>query len=725
MVERLLVRRPRVRRPHGHGGPVQARLPAGRGRAACGPCRAPDRGAGQGRQGQLPGARQGAGHHHRHAAGRQARRWRRGGAGRRGPGAAGVDAQHQLEPAGGHAAAPGVGRGDFHRADGDHRPAPLRQEGRARGRRRRPHGHARAAGHAAAVAARHSAGRERPGAGDSAAQRRAHHLQGGGGGGCGNGPVRHRRHEHPRHAGPADHQRPATAGARGGPVPRAAHAAQHHQGGDEGRGHAACHAAAAGPADRGDPRRRVARGGVVRHRARAAGPDACPGAAVGDRGARYGERRARCAQGDPAAGAGRAAGRAAGHAGAAGRQLPDGGGAARRCAAGARRPQAGAAAPAGRGPARRARLVGQLPVRLPGAKGQQGHRPARCRAVAQRGRADAHLPGRRRLGLLLPAERRQCEPGQRHAHRLPTGRHTRSGRAVPRVHAACRSARGHGARADGFRGRTHPARLLEPAQGSGPAQAGGHRGAVAHGPCPGAAAREHHHRAQPVADACGDRLDQRAQAGAGRAAARAAPGRGDADPQGPPVLPGHQAAVQHRAAGLLVVADAERRREHRAPDAGRAGRPRVEGRHGAPGQRLHRAPAGRRMAHHHGQPVGRAGAGEVQRPLRVHAGGRHHPRYAGWPQRQRGLGQGGAGQGQRRHGRCAPDPLVRRARGARHAQEQRHVPAVGHGRWRGAAARGHAPGAGQAVAHAAVGGGRAAPAAVQRGLHPQAHGHAG
>ena len=40
-----------------------------------------------------------------------------------------------------------------------------------------------------------------------------------------------------------------------------------------------------------------------------------------------------------------------------------------------------------------------------------------------------------------------------------------------------------------------------------------------------------------------------------------------------PVVPGHQAHLQHRAGRLLAVADAKRRREHRAPDAGRDGRP--------------------------------------------------------------------------------------------------------------------------------------------------------
>jgi hypothetical protein len=70
------------------------------------------------------------------------------------------------------------------------------------------------------------------------------------------------QHQHPRHAGPADHQRPAAAGARGRPVPRADHAAQHHGQGDEGGGDAARHHADAGAADGRHPGRRSARSGL-------------------------------------------------------------------------------------------------------------------------------------------------------------------------------------------------------------------------------------------------------------------------------------------------------------------------------------------------------------------------------------------------------------------------------------------------------------------------------
>jgi hypothetical protein len=118
-----------------------------------------------------------------------------------------------------------------------------------------------------------------------------------------------------------------------------------------------------------------------------------------------------------------------------------------------------------------------------------------------------------------------------------------------------------------------------------------HRGAVALRQGPGPHAGQHHHCAQPVAHACGDRLAECPETRGRRARARQAHGRSHADPAQPHQLPGHQDHLQHRAGRLLVVADAKRRRQHRAPDAGRDGRPRLEGRHGPPGQRLHRPPA--------------------------------------------------------------------------------------------------------------------------------------
>ena len=54
----------------------------------------------------------------------------------------------------------------------------------------------------------------------------------------------------------ANHQRPAALGARGRPVPRADHPAQHHQGGDEGGGDPARHVAGSEAANHRHPRRR-------------------------------------------------------------------------------------------------------------------------------------------------------------------------------------------------------------------------------------------------------------------------------------------------------------------------------------------------------------------------------------------------------------------------------------------------------------------------------------
>jgi hypothetical protein len=111
---------------------------------------------------------------------------------------------------------------------------------------------------------------------------------------------------------------------------------------------------------------------------------------------------------------------------------------------------------------------------------------------------------------------------------------------------------------------------------------------------------------------------------------------------------GTKGHLQHRAERLLVVADDQRRRQHRAPDAGRDGRPGLEGRHGPPGQRFHRAPAARCLAHHHGQPLGRPRTGEVLRQVRGHPGGGRHARHAGRGHRQCRLGEGGADQDHRR-----------------------------------------------------------------------------
>jgi uncharacterized protein YfaS (alpha-2-macroglobulin family) len=63
-----------------------------------------------------------------------------------------------------------LGRGDLHRADGNHRPAALWAQGRSGRRRRRQERRARAARHPAAVEPGRGAGRQRPGRGERATQ---------------------------------------------------------------------------------------------------------------------------------------------------------------------------------------------------------------------------------------------------------------------------------------------------------------------------------------------------------------------------------------------------------------------------------------------------------------------------------------------------------------------------------------------------------------------------
>ena len=153
---------------------------------------------------------------------------RRGGVRRGRRGAARADAQRQLEPARRDAAAARLGRGDL-------APRRWRSSAAATTAARR----CRRAAAAASGPTRElfdtlllwnparRARRQRPGHGDGAAQRFADQLPHRRGGRRGHRPVRHRPDHASGHAGPADHQRPAAAGARGRPVPRPAHPAQH------------------------------------------------------------------------------------------------------------------------------------------------------------------------------------------------------------------------------------------------------------------------------------------------------------------------------------------------------------------------------------------------------------------------------------------------------------------------------------------------------------------
>lgn len=244
------------------------------------------------------------------------------------------------------------GRRDLDRPDGDRGAAPLWPQGRACRRWWRTQPDARAAGHLAAVATPGAA--RCPGAShaQSAAQRRHHHLPGGGRGRRRRRPVRHRDGRDPRHPGSADHQRPAATGARGGPVPRPVHPAQHDGQAHEGAGQCPGDPARAPAADLGHTARRSPRSGLERDRPGATGPDPGSGPAVGDRGQGQPERCPRCPESQPAPDPGDPAHGAPGQPGAARRSLQPGGGRPGRRLARPRRPQAGLAATTGRRAAR-------------------------------------------------------------------------------------------------------------------------------------------------------------------------------------------------------------------------------------------------------------------------------------------------------------------------------------------------------------------------------------
>ena len=173
--------------------------------------------------------------------------------GRRGP--AGAARQRLVEPARGDDPRARLGRRDQHRAERDHRPAPLRPQGRRRRRRRRPRRDARAVRHPARSGRRTSsldangeATVEVP-LNDSLTSFRLVAVAD-----AERAAVRHRQHQHPRHAGPAGARRPAAAGARRRPVQRHADPAQHDAARDEGAGDAAGHGQ---PAGRGGGRDRA------------------------------------------------------------------------------------------------------------------------------------------------------------------------------------------------------------------------------------------------------------------------------------------------------------------------------------------------------------------------------------------------------------------------------------------------------------------------------------
>ena len=388
-----------------------------------------------------------------------------------------------------------------------------------------------------------------------------------------------------------------------------------------------------------------------------------------------------------------------------------------RCPGG--RPAPGAAAQTGRGPARRARLVGPT-TRLPAwSKNQQSRGPARRQALANRGGATAHLSGRRWPGQLLPAARGRHPPG--------------SDTLTAYLLAA-----------------THEAASINPAFAlPGEVRAPMERGLIAF-----VEGRIERNFWSPRKD-----LDMRKLAAIealsryGKAQGRMLasvtiapnqwpthsvidwmnilrrvqdiPERDKRLQEATQILrarlsyQGTKLLLQHRARRLLVVADAERRREPCAPHACRDGQPRLEGRHGPPGQRFHRPPAGRRLAHHHRQPVGglalekfsaRFEATPVSGTTKAAMGS--HTASVDWSKVER-IKPTDAGRcsppGQRVWCPAAPGMLRGNAMflpwGAAGGKER---PVR------------HPPGAGQALAHAAVGGCGAAQGAVQCGLqHPE------
>ena len=421
-MDRLLVRRQGIRCADRAGGPEQARLPPGRGRVARGCPVARNRGAAHARARPLQGARDGPGAHPGHPAQRSAGGLCRSHAGRGRPGLAGAQPQPQLAAAGRHVPAPQLGGADGHGPDGNHRPAPLRAQGGTGGWRWRAQPDPGAVRHPAHLAAWRGAGCPGPGHGAGAAQRHPGALRGRGGGRIRHQRLRHRSHRAAHGPRPAAHQRSAAAGARGRPFPRPVHPAQHHR-----KTHAAQresarhrHRGAAAITDAGSGR--IPGDPVGCDRASGPGPEPAAGLVVGDRRAGQPLGRQRRPQGQPAHRARGAAGGAASHAGAAGRPAELAGartspGPARRGRCLARRAVALPAALTGRRFARGESVVHRLPVCLPGAKGEQGHRPARRGPVVHLQRAVAGLPRRRWPGQLLPAARRRRQPGQRHAHR--------------------------------------------------------------------------------------------------------------------------------------------------------------------------------------------------------------------------------------------------------------------------------------------------------------------
>ena len=251
---RLLVRGSGLPGAHGHGRPGQTGLQARCGRTAGGHRCARAAGQRDARQAAVRHPPEGDGAHPGDPGGSAAGRHRSGfcRGGRRPAGAA---RQHLLGPAARHGADPRLGGGDQHRTERDHRPPPPWPQGRGRGGRGRSGRGTRALRHPAVVAAAGAARCQGRGPGGGAPERLAHQLPPGGGGRRRAAEIRHRQCQHPGDAGPSTAVGPAPAGARGRPLQRHAHRAQHHLGRDE----AACQAGGQGTALRAARRDRTHR----------------------------------------------------------------------------------------------------------------------------------------------------------------------------------------------------------------------------------------------------------------------------------------------------------------------------------------------------------------------------------------------------------------------------------------------------------------------------------
>ena len=252
------------------------------------------------------------------------------------------------------------------------------------------------------------------------------------------------------------------------------------------------------------------------------------GHAVGDRGQRQPQWRARCAQGAPAPHPRRAADGAAGHAGADRRPVQPARGAARR--------RSGTNGTV-RGGLKLA-LQPKLAEGLPGVRDWFARYPFACleqktsKSIGLRdgklwqgvvAQIPTYLDADGLASYFPPREGDGARGSDILTAYLLAATHEAA--SLNPAFALSDEVRApDGARPDRVCRRPHPAQLLVAAERPGRAQARRHRGAVALRQGPGPPAGQPHPRAQPVADQRGDRLAEHPQARERRAAARAAAG---------------------------------------------------------------------------------------------------------------------------------------------------------------------------------------------------------